>query len=149
MRGRRSRLPWSIQIRFRGDSDMIPCPAPLRAGLTVAWATRRAELDRRVAASSAAVAEAMRDAGDLADAAVYRTEADRLAREAEAAADAWCRSLDRVRELLAAARTAEAVAGAPEDADDDPRAHHGIARAFRREAAQLRRSLLNPAKSGP
>ena len=87
----------------------------LRAGLTVAWATRRAELDRRVAASSAAVAEAMRDAGDLAGAAVYRTEADRLAREAENAADAWRRSLDRVRELLAAAATAEAVARDPED----------------------------------
>ena len=113
----------------------------LRAGLTVAWATRRAELDRRVAASSAAVAEAMRDAGDLAGAAVYRTEADRLAREAENAADAWRRSLDRVRELLAAAATAEAVADAPEDAGDDPRAHLAVARAFRREAAQLRRSL--------
>ena len=85
----------------------------------------------------------------LAGAAAYAREAARLAREAENAADAWRRSLDRIRELLAAARTAEAVAGAPEDADDDPRAHHGIARAFRREAAQLRRSLLNPAKSGP
>ena len=113
----------------------------LREGLTVAWATRRAAIDRRVAESSAAVAEAMRDAGDLAGAAVYRTEADRLAREAENAADAWRRSIDRVRELLAAAATAEAVAGAPEDPDDDPRAHFAIARTFRREVAELRRSL--------
>ena len=29
----------------------------------------------------------------------------------------------------------------PRIRDDDPRAHHGIARTFRREAAELRRSL--------
>ena len=112
-----------------------------REGLTVAWAVRRAELDRRVAGSSAAVAAAMTRAGDLAGAAVYGSEAARLVLGVEAAADERQRTLDRVRELLAAAATAEAVAGAPEDADDDPRAHLTMARTFRREAAELRRSL--------
>ena len=51
--------------------------------------------------------------------------------------------VDRVRELLAAARTAEAVARTPDDdGDDDPRAHLAQALAFRREAAQLRRALV-------
>ena len=51
--------------------------------------------------------------------------------------------VDRVRELLATARTAEAVARTPDDdGDDDPRAHLAQALAFRREAAQLRRALV-------
>ena len=123
------------------DQRLLARRPPTRAAPLTAWADRRAAIDRRLAESSAAVAEAMSDAGDVAGAAAYRAEADRLARQAENAADAWRRSLDRLRELLTAARTAEAVAAAPEEAGDDPRVHHGIARAFRREAAQLRRSL--------
>ena len=86
------------------------------------WAVRRAELDRRVAASSAAVAAAMRDAGDLAGAAVYRSEAARLEREVEAVAGDRQRTLDRVRELLVDADAAESVAAEVQhDPDDDPR----------------------------
>ena len=78
---------------------------PARAATLTTWATRRAAVDRRLAQSSAAVAEAMRNAGDVAGAAVYGTEAARLTREAEATAGAWRRTLDRIAELLAAAAT--------------------------------------------
>ena len=63
---------------------LAPRPPARTAPLPLtAWADRRAAIDRRVAESSAAVAEAMRDAGDLAGAADYAREAARLAREAE------------------------------------------------------------------
>ena len=77
-------------------------------------------------------------------AAVYRSEAARLVLGVEAAADDRRRTLERVRELRAAAVTAEAVAGEAvhdPDAEDDPRAHRMQAKVFRREAAELHRSL--------